>query len=52
MLNDILSKIYQKIYSFFDYISCKKKPEYVEYDDDEEEYLFNYRIDQHQHHSP
>ena len=51
MLRLILSKIYQKIYSFFDYISCKKKPEYVEYDD-EEEYLFNYQIDQCQHHVP
>jgi hypothetical protein len=36
MLRLILSKIYQKIYSFFDYISCKIKPEY----DDEEVYLF------------
>ena len=43
MLRLILSKIYQKIYSFFNYISCKIKPEYVDnsYDyNNEEVYLF------------
>jgi hypothetical protein len=40
MLRLILSKIYQKIYSFFDYISCRIKPEYNDDYDYEEVYLF------------